>query len=248
MRDLHPPAVPLPRLRLGEPSLRDFRVGVGDARDDPGPRPHRQAEQRAPHHEAGMIAGEMGELHAADRVADGVDAAVRHRTKVAADDDAGAGHLDPAGPGVEAVEIGAAPGCDEEMAPGYLRAVGEADHDVIAGPKDAEKTSRESEPGKDFIFVRADRKNHRVMLSEILYVESIKDYIKIHTPEKKLIAKQTLGSFESELPAKDFLRIHRSYIVNLNRITAYTAHDIEINSIELPIGISYKQKVFEKLG
>lgn len=100
---------------------------------------------------------------------------------------------------------------------------------------------------KDFIFVKSDRKNHKIQFSEIQYIESVKDYIKIHTTDKRIIAKNTLTNFENELPKNKFIRIHRSYIVNLDFVTAYTAHDIEINSIELPIGISYKQKVFDQL-
>ncbi len=104
-----------------------------------------------------------------------------------------------------------------------------------------------SENQKDFIFVQADRKKHKVLFSEIMYVESVKDYIKIHTKEKRLIVKNTLTAFEDELPANNFIRVHRSYIINLEFITAYTSHDIEIDSLEIPIGISYKQKVFERL-
>jgi two-component system, LytTR family, response regulator len=108
-------------------------------------------------------------------------------------------------------------------------------------------SSPETQTEKEFIFVKADRKNHKVLFSEIQYVESVKDYIKIHTTDKNLLVKQTLASFEEELPPADFIRIHRSYIVNLKHITAYTAHDIEIGAAELPIGVSYKQKVFERL-
>lgn len=119
----------------------------------------------------------------------------------------------------------------------------------IANPKakSNKTTEQNSNIEKDFIFVKADRKNHKILFSEILYIESIKDYIKIHTPDKKLLVKHTLSSFEDELPNNCFIRIHRSFIVNLNHITAYTAHDIEIESVEVPIGISYKQKVFERL-
>lgn len=127
----------------------------------------------------------------------------------------------------------------------FLKAINK--YFAIASVKDSSKIDKETKSEKDFTFVKADRKNHKVLFSEIIYVESIKDYIKIHAINKKLVVKQTLSSFENELPAEDFIRIHRSFIVNLNYITAYTAHDIEINSIELPIGISYKQKVFEKL-
>ena len=100
---------------------------------------------------------------------------------------------------------------------------------------------------KDFIFVRSERKNHKILFSEILYVESVKDYIKIHTKNSRIVVKNTLISFEQGLPTKNFIRVHRSYLVNLDFITAYTAHDVELNAVEIPIGISYKQMVFERL-
>ncbi len=127
----------------------------------------------------------------------------------------------------------------------FLKAINK--YFAVASPSSNEPPKPKEASEKDFIFVKADRKNHKVLFSEIRYIESIKDYIKIHTSGKKLLIKQTLTAFEIELPAKDFLRIHRSYIVNLNHITAYTAQDIEIGSVELPIGISYRQKVFERL-
>lgn len=120
----------------------------------------------------------------------------------------------------------------------------------VIGNQSTETTrivEQQQENEKDFIFVKSDRKNHKILFSEIRYVESVKDYIKIHTNEKRIIVKNTLSAFEEQLPSHNFIRIHRSYIVNIDFITAFTAHDIEINSIEIPIGISYKQKVFEHL-
>jgi len=130
----------------------------------------------------------------------------------------------------------------------FLKAVNK--YSAFTKPQTAQTISSSSSVSseKDFLFVKADRKNHKVGFSEIRYVESVKDYIKIHLKDKRLTVKNTLTSFEEDLPTSDFLRIHRSYIVNLNFITAFTTHDIEINSIEIPIGISYKQKVFERLN
>lgn len=104
-----------------------------------------------------------------------------------------------------------------------------------------------SDPDRDHLFVRADRKSQKVKFDDILYVESVKDYVKIHCADRRILVKTSLSAFEEELPAENFVRIHRSYILNLDQITAYTAYDIEIGSIEIPIGVSYKQKVFERL-
>ena len=104
-----------------------------------------------------------------------------------------------------------------------------------------------SQPAKSSsIYVYADKKNIKVHLEDIIYVESIKDYVRIHTEEKNLISKATITKYENLLP-DTFLRVHRSFIVNTKKITAFTQHDIEINKKEIPIGSSYKKKVSDAL-
>ena len=102
-------------------------------------------------------------------------------------------------------------------------------------------------PTNDFIVVKENKKNVRIMLSDILYIESIKDYVRIHETHRKTIVKTTLTDFFKTLPETQFLRVHRSYVVNNLKITAHTSMDIEIGEIEIPIGISYKQRVMEVL-
>ncbi|GAA4273532.1 LytTR family DNA-binding domain-containing protein [Aquimarina gracilis] len=97
------------------------------------------------------------------------------------------------------------------------------------------------------LLVKAGNKYHKVILNEILYLESIKDYIKFHLTQKQITAKYKISDIEKELDSDSFLRIHRSYIINLNKITAYTHNDIELGDIEIPIGVSYKEKVYSKL-
>jgi len=98
----------------------------------------------------------------------------------------------------------------------------------------------------DFIFIRADRKNVKVYFEDILYVKSEKDYISIHLKDKNHLVKHSITAFEDNLDHR-FIRTHRSYIVNTDKITAYTKYDIEIDTIEIPIGESYKDKLIEKL-
>lgn len=100
----------------------------------------------------------------------------------------------------------------------------------------------------DYIFVNENRKMVKIYLSEILIIESIKDYVKIITPSKTIITKQQLSYFEESLPQNMFLRIHRSILVATNKIEAYTANIVEIQSIEYPIGISYKNSVSQTLN
>lgn len=97
------------------------------------------------------------------------------------------------------------------------------------------------------IYIQIKKKNIKVVLSDILYIESLKDYIKIHLSDKKLVFKHGITSFEQKLN-KYFIRIHRSYIVNSEKISAYTKNDVEIGNIEIPIGEFYKKTTLEKLN
>jgi DNA-binding LytR/AlgR family response regulator len=93
-----------------------------------------------------------------------------------------------------------------------------------------------------------DKRILKVYLDEIIYVESQKDYVRIVTEEKDVVTKQKISYLEERLPKDKFLRVHRSYIVPINRITAFSTTNIEIDEIELPIGRSYKQFVTDALN
>ncbi len=99
----------------------------------------------------------------------------------------------------------------------------------------------------DYIFVRSERKMVKINFDEILYVESLSDYIKIHTICKILVTRETISNFEIKLPSQQFLRIHRSYIVNLSKIYSYTNEFIEIEKNAIPISRTYKENVLKKL-
>ncbi|MFT4805400.1 MAG: DNA-binding LytR/AlgR family response regulator [Psychroserpens sp.] len=107
-------------------------------------------------------------------------------------------------------------------------------------------TVSDSQEVSKFIYVNSNKKQHKIPFSEILYVESIKDYIRIHFTDKTIVTKDKISEFEQKL-SSNFLRTHRSYIVNADKITAYTVNDVEIGEIEIPIGISYKKQLLEKL-
>jgi two-component system, LytTR family, response regulator len=96
------------------------------------------------------------------------------------------------------------------------------------------------------IFVRKDRKQVKILLEEILYIEGLKDYIKIHLSHEQQIVKHTISSFEALLDNR-FLRIHKSFIINKDKITAYTKNDIEIGKTEIPIGEQYRNVVCKVL-
>lgn len=98
----------------------------------------------------------------------------------------------------------------------------------------------------DYIFVNVNRKNVKIHLDEILYIESLKDYLRIHIAAESIVTKEKISEFINKLP-RHFLRVHRSFIVNMDQVTAYSANDIEIDEKEIPIGISYKREVIAQL-
>ncbi|WP_160716363.1 LytR/AlgR family response regulator transcription factor [Chitinophaga solisilvae] len=100
----------------------------------------------------------------------------------------------------------------------------------------------------DYIYIRTGNKFHRLPVADILYIESIRDYIVVHrTNQEKLPAKYKIGDLEEDLKGKQFLRIHRSFIVNMQKITAFTMQDVEIDKLQLPVGNSYREYVFKML-
>ncbi|MGY4536487.1 DNA-binding LytR/AlgR family response regulator [Mucilaginibacter sp. UYNi724] len=98
----------------------------------------------------------------------------------------------------------------------------------------------EPQPMQGFLYFRAERKMIKVFLSDIVYVESLKDYIRIYrSGDSPLMVKQSISTLEAMLPKKMFIRIHRSFIVSVDKITAYTNQDVEIGELEIPIGRQY---------
>ena len=111
--------------------------------------------------------------------------------------------------------------------------------DAIAG-----NNKKENE---EFIHFRADKKVIKIALDDILYIESLKDYIKVVTINKTIITKQSISSLEEMLPKGSFTRIHRSYIIALSKIESYTSELIEIAKQELPISRMYRHELAKML-
>ena len=106
--------------------------------------------------------------------------------------------------------------------------------------KNEKLKSTETTEIKDFIFINVQKKKVKILFSEILYIESQREYIKIITTKKEYISKMSTHEIEALLPPNLFLRIHRSFIVSINKIESYTAEIIEINGVSIPIGRGYK--------
>lgn len=98
-----------------------------------------------------------------------------------------------------------------------------------------------------YIYIKSGGKFHKLYIEDILYVESFKDYITIHCTHQKIVAKYKISDIELELKPYHFLRVHRSFIINQRKITAFTVNDIEIGKQEIPIGTNYKEYVFQML-
>ena len=105
-----------------------------------------------------------------------------------------------------------------------------------------------TEPAQPFLYLRVDRKMVKVLFNDILYIEGLRDYIRILTTSKAIITKHLLATLEEMLPSDAFLRIHRSYIVSISKIDSYNTDTIEIGKKELPIGRLFKHDVSKLLN
>ncbi|GAB2824950.1 LytR/AlgR family response regulator transcription factor [Ferruginibacter profundus] len=103
-------------------------------------------------------------------------------------------------------------------------------------------------PARKFLFFNVGKKNVKLFLDDINYVESVREYVKIFYGGKFLLTKVKISDIEQALLSHNFIRVHRSYIVNISRIDSFTQYDIEVCNKLLPVSRSYKDKVQEKLG
>ncbi len=101
----------------------------------------------------------------------------------------------------------------------------------------------ESSEAKDHLFLTVQKKKVKILFSEIVYIESQREYIKIVTTRKEFISKMSTHEIEALLPGHLFKRIHRSFIVSVNSIESYTAEMVEVNGISIPIGRGYRDVI-----
>jgi DNA-binding LytR/AlgR family response regulator len=100
----------------------------------------------------------------------------------------------------------------------------------------------------DHIFVRSNSKFFRVNFSEILYIQGMRDYLKIYTPDYALVTHQTMNELEKTLPSRHFIRVHKSYIISLKHIRSIYGNTIELGKATIPIGVNYKESVMNLVG
>jgi DNA-binding LytR/AlgR family response regulator len=113
---------------------------------------------------------------------------------------------------------------------------------------DTSRFSNAVSQNRTIINIRADRKNFPVVPDEILFIESLDDYVKIHTKDKVLVTHENISTLEAKLPNSEFVRIHRSYLIAIQHITSFTSEFIEITGKQLPFGRAYKQIALKRLG
>ena len=99
-----------------------------------------------------------------------------------------------------------------------------------------------------FVYVKADKAMHKIFVNDILYLESWKDYVKLFfIGGRHLLIKQSISAMENLLSEHQFLRVHRSYIISLDKISGYTSASVKMQQTEIPIGRLYKQAVMRSL-
>lgn len=102
----------------------------------------------------------------------------------------------------------------------------------------------------DFIFVKSEYENIKINTEDILYIQGLKDYIKIYTKgsRKAILTLMSFKSILEKLPNKDFLRVHKSYIINIQQIKALQKTKVIVGDVQIPIGDTFKARVLERLG
>jgi DNA-binding LytR/AlgR family response regulator len=128
----------------------------------------------------------------------------------------------------------------------FLKAVNKAYQQTATRTESS--IAAEEKKTDSFVYFRADRKMVKVMLQDILYIESMKDYVKVVTINGTIITKQSISSVEAMLPEKEFIRTHRSFIVSIRRIKSFTAELIEIQNMEIPIGKLFRNEVMKTIS
>ncbi len=122
----------------------------------------------------------------------------------------------------------------------FMKAVNKAQNQLELQKGEVSTVSGNEADGSDFIFVKSDKKLIKIKYDEINYIEGLKDYVIIRTTTGRVITLQTMKSLEAKLPYNLFKRIHRSYIVALDKIDAIVGNMVEINKKHLPIGKNYR--------
>jgi DNA-binding LytR/AlgR family response regulator len=119
---------------------------------------------------------------------------------------------------------------------------------AMAKVKDASGSDDQVTAGQDYFFIKKDSVLNKVPVKDILWIEALGDYITIHTKDQRFILHATLKSLEGKLPANKFVRVHRSYIVQVDNVKKVEDTTIFINEVSIPVGALYKENFIKRLN
>jgi len=127
----------------------------------------------------------------------------------------------------------------------FLKAVNKAqDYMTMMELAQKQPSGRETPVSSNYVFVKADYKLYKIDLRDILYIEGLKDYVKIYTGDRPIITQMSMKTLEEKLPAGDFIRVHRSFIVAFHKIDFIQKHMLTIGKKEIPISEHYRDQLF----
>lgn len=129
----------------------------------------------------------------------------------------------------------------------FLRGISKI-HQVQQPLETPESQSLQQSYDEAYIYLREDREMVKVFLKDILYIESMRDYVKIKTLERQIITYQKISYLEQKLPENKFVRVHRSFIVAFDKVSSITVNTVRVGEVELPIGRNYKQHALKVLN
>ncbi len=112
-----------------------------------------------------------------------------------------------------------------------------------SNPENEHLSAATNEESRAFVLVKSNHKTYKIFLDEILYIQSMKEYVAYHLPGKRILVLQALKKLEQDLPQSMFTRIHKSYIVSRNKVTAMDGQFVYVGKEKLPIGGNYKEKI-----
>lgn len=132
----------------------------------------------------------------------------------------------------------------------FLRAIGkiyQLAQPLLSGVEAATSASTGT-LDENYIYFKQDREMVKVYLKDILYIESLRDYVKVKTSHSQIITYQKISYLEQKLPENKFCRVHRSFIIALDKVSSFTQHSVRVGEFEIPIGRNYKNHTLKILN
>jgi DNA-binding LytR/AlgR family response regulator len=126
----------------------------------------------------------------------------------------------------------------------FLKSVNKANDLMKRTSKPSPETAEDTATRENFLFVRSEYKLVKIEIRDILYIEGLKDYIRIHSPEKTVVTLMSMKAIEERLGNMCFVRVHRSYIVNLRKIDYIQGNTLKVGAKDVPIGENFRENFF----